>query len=421
MIPLPPCLFWRHLYYAGRAGSGQPLAAPLSIIALALLTGDKASNIPLGLPWLIVVWLNRKAFFDSTRPALLAGACVLGLVCSFVPVGLLNLFHTGTITGDPQNIFQLEVKSPVEGIIGNGIEILTGAIAPPMWPHALNVHVLSDASLATLKQSFPRYRPGTVPFQLEDNAGIGLGVTLMTAFSVLAGIIARIHGGAPRRSRGAGLFALAAALSLTWYMIELGSEAAPRLVAVYYVAVLAALLSLLPENGAWPRSLAWRAAAAAVMIIVLPLLLLNPARPLLPTQLIGLALRAVHAPPSAVAQLESNYRLRFSRLDLFQPLRLALPSSVHEIAVVERLDDPESAWWIPFGSRQVVRGHPEHPGSLAGRYVAVNTVELRDEDHMNLPDLLRQNSLRIVQREEVTARTGSAMEWDLLAPLTPAP
>jgi hypothetical protein len=408
--------FLASLYYAGRARPGAPLAAALSILSIALVTGDKASNIPLGLPWLAAVWINGRGFFGSTRPVLLAAAAVIGLAASFVPIGLVNTLHTGSYSGDPANVDLLMVKSPVAGVVGNTLEIFVGAIAPPVWPHAPDLRFLSDASLATLTHDYPRFALNRVPFQLEDNAGIGLGVTVMVLGALAAGIVARLRGSAPAIRRGAGLFALATALAFGAYMAKMGSEAAARLVAVYYVAGLLALLPLLPENGAWPRSLAWRALAVLVMAAVLPLLVLNPARPLLPRAQIVRALTLVHAPAAAVAQLDSNYRLRFARIDLFRPMRLALPGTVRSLDVIESLDDPETGFWLPFGSREIVRPHPGQPGSLAGHFVAVDTSELRTGNHLTLEELMRQNSLRIVLRQDVTLKTGISVTWYLLGP-----
>jgi hypothetical protein len=211
--------------------------------------------------------------------------------------------------------------------------------------------------------------------------------------------------------------ALASTAAFGGYMMKMGSEGAGRLVASYYVALLLSLLLLLPENGAWPRSPAWRALATLVMLVVLPLLALNPARPMLPPAVLSAILRLVHAPASAVAQLEANHRLRFARLDLFQPLRLAIPPAEKELDVVETLDDPETAWWVPFGSRQVVRAHPEQPGSLGRHYVAVNVDALRQDDHLTLAQLLQQNSLRVVAQQTVVFKTlNPPATWYLLAP-----
>jgi hypothetical protein len=412
--------FLASLYYAARARPGAPWAAALSILAIALVTGDKASNIPLGLPWLAVVWLNRKTFLGSTRPAVLAAACAVGLVCSFVPVGLLNFLHTGSYTGDPLNTFRLQVKSPAAGIVGNSLEILSSALPPPFWPHALVFPLLSDAQVAAVKQGFPRFSGlGNLAFQLEDNAGVGLGVTVLVVATFLAGLVARLRGHAPRLRRGAWLFALASAAALGAYMMKMGSEAAGRLIAAYYLALLLSLLLLLPESGAWPRSLAWRALTALVMLVVLQLLALNPARPMLPPPLLTPMLRIAHAPASAITQLEANHQLRFARLDLFRTLRLAIPASEKELDVVETLDDPETPWWIPLGSREVVRAHPEQPGSLGKHYVAVNLNYLQNHDHLTLAQLLQQNSLRVVQQQVVVSKTlNPPATWCLLAPAT---
>src|SRR6266568_1535106 len=77
--------------------SRRPADLWLSLLAAGLLTGAKASNLPLLLPWAIVLvplWPLLKA-----KPVAALAVAALAALVSFVPTALLNVIYCGDWSG----------------------------------------------------------------------------------------------------------------------------------------------------------------------------------------------------------------------------------------------------------------------------------------------------------------------------------
>src|SRR5262245_225791 len=106
----------------------------LAVLAAALLTGAKASNIPLLLPLLLATY--PAASLLRSRPVGSLAVALLAVLASFVPVAVLNATYTGNWTGDPTNGELLHVRNPAVGIMGNGLELFAQSVQPPVLPGA---------------------------------------------------------------------------------------------------------------------------------------------------------------------------------------------------------------------------------------------------------------------------------------------
>src|SRR5438876_3667293 len=88
-----------------------------SLLAVALLTGAKASNLPLVLPWLIllvpVLPLLRSKLAGTARVAFIAA------LVSVLPTAILNLHYSHTWSGLNLERTGMDMKNPVVGIYGN--------------------------------------------------------------------------------------------------------------------------------------------------------------------------------------------------------------------------------------------------------------------------------------------------------------
>ncbi|HTT57726.1 MAG TPA: hypothetical protein VMF63_11495, partial [Opitutaceae bacterium] len=105
-------------------------ALVFSIVAMALATGAKASNLPLVLPWLVlvapIIWPNpglRRAAWIMALPA--------GLV-SVLPTLAANRVVTGGWTGDPARITGVETGGPWSGLVGNVTQFAAQNLVPPV-------------------------------------------------------------------------------------------------------------------------------------------------------------------------------------------------------------------------------------------------------------------------------------------------
>jgi hypothetical protein len=391
--------FLASLHYARRARDGAPFALVLSLFSIALVTASKASNIPLVLPWLIVLGLQGRPLLASVRLGLLAGAGVLAVLASFLPMALVNMIHTGSYTGDPTNKYHLQTLNPFTGVVGNALEIGLGNLAPPFWPH--DFHWPAEDTLdAILKKGSLRFGFTGVPFQIEETAGVGPGLVLLALLGVAYGARAWLGGEARRPGLSARLLAGAIAVACLGYMAKMGSEAGQRLFAVYYVAGILALLVLFPLDGRCIHRGAWRVIAVLGVAMTIPLVVLNPARPVLPVPWINAGLHLAHVPDAVIEHLDTGYRLRSQRRDELHDLRQAIPASETAIGVVSGPDEPAVSLWLPFGSRETVEVSVRtvDPTAMGLRYVAVSGDRLR-LSNVQLNDLLKKWPMTVVAQQ----------------------
>src|SRR5207245_1856669 len=114
--------------------SRRPSDIWYSILAVSLLTGAKASNLPLLLPWLVLIIpvlpLLRTKLAGTARIALLAA------VVSFLPTALLNLQYCHTWSGLNLERQGMDMKNPVVGIWGNSFLLFLNNFCPPFFPLA---------------------------------------------------------------------------------------------------------------------------------------------------------------------------------------------------------------------------------------------------------------------------------------------
>ena len=105
-----------------------------SVLAAALLTGAKASNLPLLLPWALVIFplvplLRRK-------PVATALVVFLAAAVSFLPTAILNVHFIGDWSGLSIERAGMAVKNPLVGVWGNALLWLLDNFTPPLFPFA---------------------------------------------------------------------------------------------------------------------------------------------------------------------------------------------------------------------------------------------------------------------------------------------
>jgi hypothetical protein len=246
----------------------------LSLLAVALLTGTKATSLPLLLPWLVLVFMLLPLLRHHWLPTLPVVA--LAVAISFFPIALMNKFHCGDWLGTSIEPSRLEMKNPLTGIWGNAFQLLLDNFTPPIFPLAgwwnqqaplLMPHFLVAAADNYFDGGF--FTVGELP--TEDWAGIGFGVSGLVVVSWLASFRIRrttpwtpTDGAIPLRLCRCVL--LAVWISLAAYCMKSGMTTAARLIAPYYPLLLPSLLvgsaSLEIIHRRW-----WRALTGAVLFL----------------------------------------------------------------------------------------------------------------------------------------------------------
>src|SRR5271157_2189017 len=132
----------------------------------------------------------------------------------------------------------------------------------------------------------------------------------------------------------------------------MGSEAGPRLLTPYYPILLFAVLLLVgakhPTRQRW-----WRLTTYAVSLVPIIILIVQPARPLFPVNLVLQFLPREGTIGSLSCRITTVYRTYQARADVLAPVRDLIPTSVREIGLIATGDDPEPSLWRPFGQRTV--------------------------------------------------------------------
>jgi hypothetical protein len=353
--------FLAALHYLFQARTSAPLKnLTFSCLAIALMTGTKASNLPLVLPWLTVLFFERVSFLEKCRFLPVAAVLIVAACISFLPVAALNILHTGSYTGDPANKEGLILTSPVAGVLGNSLQMAAGALSPPLLPGQIDFGSLLPVPLKEfISQGYPRFKLGMAEMQIEEGAGLGLGVTLFAAAFVLLALMKRPARQRSRRSALAMAVLGAGVISWLGYLSKMGSESTARLMAPYYPIAIAGLLMALSLDGSVVRRRACQWCGILALLSALPLVILCPSRPLFPWQVVGHLLESNHAGPGLIARYNSVYAVYATRSDAFAEIRALIPADERNVALLQIGDDPEAALWRPFGARRVTDVQPE--------------------------------------------------------------
>jgi hypothetical protein len=370
-----------------------------SVLATALLTGAKASNLPLLLPWAILFFplvplLRRK-------PVATALVILLAAAVSFLPTAILNVHYLGDWSGLSIERTGMAMKNPLVGVWGNALLLLLGNFAPPLFPfagwwneHALAAlpHFLAVPLLANFEQGFLWL--GELP--TEDWAGIGFGLSVLLAVSVAAAFFGRAASPLPavgnesRRARSDApyhfnaefrrLILIAPWLALLAFCMKSGMVTPNRLIAPYYPLLLPLLLTGAGQSQIVRRAW-WRVLTGGVLILAFIVLILTPDRPLWPAQTILSGLAAQHPNQHLISRALDVYTVYARRSDPLADVRALLPPDIQAVGFIGAEDDCDISLWLPLGLRRVehflLSDPPEQIRRQHIEYVVVGGLNLQ--------------------------------------------
>jgi hypothetical protein len=342
-----------------------------SLLAAALLTGAKASNLPLLLPWAILFFplvplLRRK-------PAGTALVILLAAAVSFLPTAILNVHYLGDWSGLSIERTGMAMKNPVVGVWGNALLLLLDNFTPPLFPFAgwWNGHALAALPHFISAPMIANFEPGFLwlgELPTEDWAGIGFGLSGLLAVSVAAGFFGRAGSPLPaagdetRRARSdapyrfsAGfrrLILIAPWVALLAYGMKSGMVTPGRLIAPYYPLLLPLLLMGAGQSQIVRRCW-WRALTGGVLFLAFVVLILTPDRPLWPARTILSGLAARHPDQHLISRALDVYTVYAERPDPLADVRALLRPDVKAVGFIGAEDDCDISLWLPLGSRRV--------------------------------------------------------------------
>ena len=327
--------------------------AALSILAAGLMTGAKASNIPLLLPLAFLMLGMARILARKPLKSLVLVTVACGI--SFMPIAVMNVRHTGDWTGDPSNSERMKISNPVAGLAGNSLQMIVGSLVPPVFPlakawSASAERLFEKEPLRSLRDQYPRVGLSAGELATEEGAGIGLGLLILCCVGLAFSIGHRFKEGF---SSPAMIFGLLSCVALAAFMAKLGSESAARLAAPYYAGIVIPLLAL-RSQGLLVAKRSWKLLALACALSVLPAVLLNPARPLIPVPILISMANGLHAPESVITRIRMVYSVYAGRSDSLAQLRDHLPADSKRIGFAGAGNEPEYSLWKPFWERIVL-------------------------------------------------------------------
>jgi hypothetical protein len=397
-----------------------------SLLAAAMMTSAKTSNLPLLLPWAVAIlpslgWMCRRPV-----TVLLVGAGVL--LASALPTMVMNFKYCGDWSG---LVLELDRsgKAPLFQLGANTVLAGLENFVPPVFPVAGRWNQFMDRHMpaglgARLDQTilWPDSRLHLGEIQMEEAAGLGFGVCSLLLVGAVAARFNRRRPPLGRRqspqgSRWRMWVRLAPVFSLAALMTQSNMSTISRLIIAYYALLLPLVLACAGHEQVVTRRW-WRALAFAVFVMAAGLLIISPARPLFP---VGMFLGKTHpaAPPHpTLARVETVYSAYRSRSDAFAPVRDVLPPDVKVLGLIT-YDDPETSLWRPFGSRRIEQVCPQDTAAdLKQRgveYILVREELLGPWFKCSLEDWLKQMNARVVQRIPLHLRISrGAADWYLV-------
>ena len=332
-----------------------------SMLALALLTGAKASNMPLGLMWLVLVarlWPILKG-----NPIGTSVVIVTSLLVSFIPTALLNIANCGSWSGLNLESKGMDMHNPLVGIVGNPTWMLINNLCPPFFPMAKwwnehSLEFLPGVLRGPMMNNFEIGFQTLWELPMEDWSGIGPGVTVLMLISAVIALPNYFGKRRPICNRTlippliVKLALIAPWIALLAYCAKSGMVTAARLIAPYYPLLLPALL-MGNEQSALVRKGWWGKLAIAVFVMAIGVLIVTPARPLWPAKTVLVKMLASQPDNKMFIRALATYTAYSIRNDPLAELRSVLPADLKTVGFVGASDDLDISFWRPYGKHKV--------------------------------------------------------------------
>jgi len=402
--------------FALRARRSQKVSEVwFSILAVALVTGSKLSDLPLVLPWLVAVLPSVKMLRHKLIPTF--AVCLVALLASLLPVMIMNTKYSGDWTG-----INVEHADALQGtsllrVPNNAVLMTIENLVPPVFPFASAWNkAMEQVEPATWRAKMePLCEPQSahwelVEMQMEEVAGLGFGVSVLLLISLAASLFAKGPAPPEAKRRSEALFSWAIILStflgLLVFSTKTGASGPVRHATPYYALLIPALLMSGSQVGL-VRARGWRWAAMGNFALAGLVVVLSPARPLWPALTVLRALGADHSEHRLARRAWTVYSVYRERPDAFEPVRRLLPAAANPVGFITS-DDPESALWRPYGSRRILHiccaDSPEQTRQRGIEYVVASVDELTHNQKVTVEAWLKANDAEVIQRLSLRLR-----------------
>jgi len=380
----------------------------LSMLAAALVTGVKQSDIPLALLWLVAAWPSLRLL--SARPLATIFIAAASLLVSAAPVTVFNLEHAGNwqglAAGTAKSVWS--AGSPFWKFAGNVFCIPVQNLLPPFFPWSGAWTEMISRFLETplgahfsLFERFGHLNAGIS----EASAGIGLGACLLTFISLLAARAGKTASPTAGAKNFNGFFCWLRVMPwfvLLLFMVEICSFADARLLSPYYLFLFPLLLAD-PRQENLARHLWWQRTGILSMLLTVAILFLSRERPLFPAVTITGSFHDAYPQSKFLSRLWLSYAWPRSAGRLRNYFRKDLPPDEHIVGYATVNGGTETGLWLPFGSRRVERvladDTPEQLRAQGIRHVLVEGSTL-EAQQMTIEQWLQRYDASMVDQLE---------------------
>ncbi len=284
------------------------------------------------------------------------------------------------------------------------------------WDRAVSNFVPASV---TLKISEVMVEPRAASFsademQMEENAGLGFGVSALFLVSVAGALFARQKKFLADKSFWLVCMRWSPVISLLAVMTQSNLSGIGRILTPYYLLLLPSLLAC-GGHESLVKKCWWRAAVFMVFLFAAGLLIISPARPLFPVQTI---LGKIQRPDShLLTRMKEVYSVYGNRNDGFAPVRAILPPDLKILGMVT-FDDPETSLWRPFGSRRIEHVCPDDTAADLKAH-GVKYILLREQIlgwyDQTLDSWLKQMNAQVVKKIPLDLRASTGpLDWYLV-------
>ncbi len=392
----------------------SPLALVLAALAATALSNLKLSNLPLLLPiayfWCLAAWHLKNDLLRWKIGMVAMPVAAVLVLSSFLPLAYFNQTHSGKWSGDPDDNDKLRITKVIPGLVGNFYNLATATLQPPLLPLSSDTKrkivapISGENSLSSyIKSGFPRFKAhvgGEIP--IEESAGVGLAITLALVFSLASFLL-------PKPSRPfPWLPVLATGVAVFAYMSMLGSENTARLMLPYFPLIIAAALAAaraIPSSGFSHLACNW-----LPFLFLLPALILNPNRALLPMSTLANAPGISQNMRTRLTALHEAYD---SRSEPLRPIRLDLPKAAMTIGFAGGPTESAYSLFKPFGNRKIVEAHTENIDSF--EWLVAARTGIKERTGQSWDEWLASSPYQVANSYRITFTVlFGAQDWYLL-------
>jgi len=385
----------------------------LFLIAAALLTGAKASNLPLLLPAFILIFPRLPLLL--VRPAVNALVILFAVMASFLPTAILNWKYCHDWTG-------MRLEGPMQGpftqLLVNCGNWITYNFFPPIFPFAGQWRRFLENTLGV--PSFDAHCLTVPPYSLSEGEALGMGVCLLLLLSAIASHFIRRRVGRESAAEAVAPYWKLLLWSPWIALLAFGLKAqivssSARLLTPYYAILLAPIL-VFNFDARLLRRRWWKCAVAAVFVLAITLEILMPDRPLWPAHYVLNKLKESRPSSAYIANANKVFSVYAGRAQCFAPLVAALPPDAKVVGMVT-FDDPEAALWWPLGSRRIEHvTHDDTPETLAARGIKyILAPQVCNAITLPVEDVIRKYDAKVIAKVPLLLRVqDGVMNWYIL-------